>query len=452
MKASAPACPPPEDAVTYPVMVAAYALGMSNDTLSSLRTDVPVVPAGSPVTRHLLLTLTAPEAPRTAVRPSMHVAFVLDRSGSMGGSKIRLARVAVTQALGMLRSDDRFALVAYDDRVDVVVESTSASAEARRHALRSLQAIDARGSTDLAGGWMAGCEQVAPHLAEEPAGRCLLLTDGLANAGVTDPAELAARAGSLRPRHIVTSTFGVGADFDEELLQRLAEQSGGHFYFIESPAQIPDLLTSELGEALEVVARDANVAVQLPAGMRAAPLTRLESCATDSGIRIGLGDLVSGQELEVVIRVDVPSIARGQAVGVHITLADRDGVLASAPQGVTWIGADEAGVLGARRDRKVDRAVAALYAARARHEAVALNRAGEFGKARALLEATASRIARYGGRDGELAAIVRQLRAEAAQFGGDIGPMARKAAHFASYAVMQSRAADGKARRKVRLP
>jgi len=149
---------------------------MSNDTLPSLRTDVPVVPAGSPVTRHLLLTLTAPEAPRTAVRPSMHVAFVLDRSGSMGGSKIRLAREAVTQALGMLRSDDRFALVAYDDRVDVVVESTSASAEARRHALRSLQAIDARGSTDLAGGWMAGCEQVAPHLAEEPAGRYLLLT------------------------------------------------------------------------------------------------------------------------------------------------------------------------------------------------------------------------------------------------------------------------------------
>ncbi len=370
----------------------------------------------------------------------------------MGGSKIRLAREAVTQALGMLRSDDRFALVAYDDRVDVVVESTSASAEARRHAVRSLEEIDARGSTDLAGGWMAGCEQVAPHLAEEPAGRCLLLTDGLANVGVTDAAALAARAASLRPRHIVTSTFGVGADFDEDLLQQLAEQSGGHFYLIESPAQIPDLLTSELGEALEVVARDANLAVQLPAGMRAAPLTRLDSCATDGGIRIGLGDPVSGQELEVVIRVDVPAIPLGQAAGVRITLADRDGVLASPPQGATWTGADEAGIHGARRDRTVDRAVAALYAARARHEAVALNRAGEFGKARALLEATAARIARYAGRDGELAGIVRRLRADAAQFGEDMSPMARKAAHFASYAALESRSADGKARRKVRLP
>jgi len=423
---------------------------MNHPTPFSLHSDVSVVPAGAPATRHLLLTLAAPEAPRAAGRQSMHVAFALDRSGSMGGSKIRLAREAVTKALGLLRSDDRFALVAYDDRVDVVVESTSASAEARRHAVQRLQEIDARGSTDLAGGWMAGCEQVAPHLADEPAGRCLLLTDGLANVGITDPEELAARAASLRARHIVTSTFGVGADFDEELLQRLAEQSGGHFYFIESPVQIADLLTSELGEALEVVARDASVAVQLPAGMRAVPLTALEWCPTDGGIRIGLGDLVSGQELEVVIRVDVPAMPLGQAAGLRITLADRDGVLASPPLQVKWTGADEAGVHGARRDRTVDRAVAALDAARARHEAVALNRAGEFGKARALLEATASRIAGYAGRDGELAAIVRRLRADAAQFGEHMDPMARKAAHFASYAVMQSRAADGKARRKGR--
>ena len=83
---------------------------------------------------------------------------------------------------------------------------------------------------------------------------------------------------------------------------------------------------------------------------------------------------------------------------------------------------------------------------------MALNRAGEFGKARALLEATASRIGRYVGRDRELKAVVRRLRADAAQFGEDMSPMARKAAHFASSAVMESRSADGKARRKVRLP
>ena len=63
-------------------------------------------------------------------------------------------------------------------------------------------------------------------------------------------------------RHgIATSTFGLGADFDETLLSRLATEGGGHFYFIESPRQIPDFLASELGETLDVVAPDAAFVV-----------------------------------------------------------------------------------------------------------------------------------------------------------------------------------------------
>lgn len=420
---------------------------MSNTTGLALRTDLPVVPAGTSTTRYVLVSLTAPDAARSADRPSINVSFVLDRSGSMAGNKIRLARAAVKQALRMLHPDDRFSLVAYDDRVDIIMPTTQAAGEARRRATARLAEVDARGSTDLAGGWLTGCDQVAPHLAEEPAGRCLLLTDGLANVGVTDAEELAARAETLRGRHIVTSTFGVGADFDEELLQRLAERSGGHFYFVESAAQIPDLLTSELGEALQVVARDATLAVQLPAGVRAVPLTRLEWCATDSGIRIALGDLVSGQEVDVVVRLDLPAIPLGGGLGVKCSAADRDGVLACAPQDAGWTSVEPAAAAGVARDRAVDRAVAELYAARARHDAVALNRAGDFAKATALLQAVAARIEGYAGDDEVLCEMVARLRAQAEAFAEDPSPMARKAVHFASYAVMHSREVDGKARR-----
>ncbi len=368
----------------------------------------------------------------------------------MGGSKIRLAREAVKQSLGMLRSDDRFSLIAYDDRVEVVVESTCASSEAKRHALARLEDIDARGSTDLAGGWAAGCDQIAPRATADQPGRCLLLTDGLANAGVTDAGELAARAASLRAQHVVTSTFGIGADFDEVLLQALAEQGAGHFYYIESPAQIPDLLTSELGEALEVVARDAGLALELPAGVFASPLTRLESAATQDGIRIALGDLVSGQELEVLIRVDFSAAAEGQLLGLRVSLADRDGALSAPPQDVAWIGAAESVVRLAPRYRIVDRAVAALDAARARHEALAFNRAGEFEKARSILEAAAARILSYAGDDPQLAQIVRRLREDAGSFSELLSPLASKQARFASYSLMHDRDVDGKARRKKR--
>ena len=176
----------------------------------------------------------------------------------------------------MLRPEDRFSLVVYDDRIDVLVASTPASAEARRNAERMLAKIDARGSTDLGGGWSTGCEQVAAHLDPGALGRALLLTDGLANQGITDHDELVRHAEELRSRHITTSTFGVGSDFDETLLQRMATAGGGNSYFIERNVQILDYLTSELGEALEVVARDACVEVILPAPVQAEPLHERE--------------------------------------------------------------------------------------------------------------------------------------------------------------------------------
>ncbi len=225
-------------------------------------------PAGGSV-RYALVSITAPEAPPKKGREPLHLALVLDRSGSMGGPKIVLAREAVRLALQSLKPADRFSLVAYDDQIEVVVESVQATAEARRNALAKLARIDARGSTDLHGGWAAGCGQLAAHLGAADVGRCLLLTDGLANVGIDDPAQLVSLAGAARrDGRIATSTFGVGADFDERLLRGMADASGGRFYFIERPAQIPDLLTSELGELLQVVARDACLTLQLPKGSR----------------------------------------------------------------------------------------------------------------------------------------------------------------------------------------
>src|SRR6478752_4612672 len=100
--------------------------------------------------------------------------------------------------------------------------------------------------------------------------RMSLRTDGLANHGVTEHGALVTTAAELRRRGVATSTFGVGADFDERLLRDIAHEGGGNFYFVESPAQIPDLVTSELGEALEIVARGAALHVELPAGADAA--------------------------------------------------------------------------------------------------------------------------------------------------------------------------------------
>src|SRR5512139_898744 len=416
----------------------------------TVRPDRSLVRAAGKSTRYVLVSFTAPEAPPKANRRPVNVAMVLDRSGSMGGDKIRLAREAVKQGLQLLGAGDRFALVAYDNEIDLVVESVPASAEAKRNALAKLSRIDARGTTNVGGGWPRGCEQVASRLDPASIARALLLTDGLANEGITDHDELVNHAAELKARGVATSTFGVGHDFDERLLQRMADAGGGHFYYIQTAQQIPDLLTSELGETLEVVARSAGLALQLPAGVDAVPLTRLDHVKTDGGVRLDLGDLVSGQEVSAVIVLAFPAGAEGSVVDVRFSLTDRDGVLAAPPQAVTWTFASHRDNDAQPRDRVVDRAVAGLQAAFAREQALDLNRLGKFDEARRLLDALAALISKHAGDDGELQDIARELATDQQVYAARMSPASAKALHFRSYSAQRMRAPDGKAKRTGR--
>lgn len=401
--------------------------------------------------RYALAHVEAPVRETPAARPAVTVALVLDRSGSMADAKLRLARRAVEQALRGLEPRDRFSLVVYDDRIDVLVESTAASEEAKKLALSRLAAVEARGSTNLTEGWLRGCEQVGAALEPEVVGRVLLLTDGLANAGITDPAEIEQHATELRRRSVATTTFGVGADFDERLLQAMARAGGGHFYFIATPAQIPDYLASELGEALEVTAREAVLEVETTPGMVVEPLSGHAAEQVAPGVtRLQIGDLVSGQELDVVLRLNFPRAGVGESATATFCLRDRDGALPDRTERLAFDYADHRTNDLQPRDRDVDRIVAGLYAARVRQEAVALNRRGDYRAASRALIAVARRIRGYAGDDPELNDLVRRLEREAQEFSVDMPELSRKTVFYASANVAMMRSPEGRARRTDR--
>ena len=414
----------------------------------SIRIDRHLIRAAGGSIRHALVSIVAPQAPPKAGREPLHVSLVLDRSGSMGGQKIVLAREAVRQALQALHPADRFSLVVYDEEITTVVESVKATAEARRNAMAKLARIDARGSTDLHGGWRAGCDQLVAHLGADQVGRCLLLTDGQANVGIADPAELAAVASAARKdRRIATSTFGVGEDFDERLLRGMADASGGRFYYIERPEQIPDLLTSELGELLQVVARDVRLWLRLPKGVEAVPLNALKAATVGGDLGICLGDLVSGQQLDVVVALKFPKGHAGDTVAVEFGLAEWEGALVAPRQAIGWSYTADRAQQVQPREVIVDREVARLYAARARAEALELNRAGKYKEARAVLEKTARRIDAYAGGDAELQAIAEGLRGDGAAYEHSMNAKDQKVRYFQSYSISMNRMPDGKARR-----
>src|SRR5215472_16419031 len=345
----------------------------------NVQTDRSLIRAAGRSTRYVLLSFEAPESANIAARPPIDISFVIDRSGSMGGSKIDLARKAVVQALRMLRPSDRFSIVVYDNEVDVLVPSTPASAEALRNAATQVERVQARGSTDLSGGWLTGCEQLAGHAQPGRIARSLLLSDGLANQGITDRAELARHAEELRARGVTTSTIGLGADFDEHLLEGMSRAGGGHFYFVETPVQIADCLTGEVGETLEVVARDVAVLADASPGVFVTSLNNFRVYQEDVGrTRVLLGDLSSRQEVSLVLRVTFPEGHEGETATVVFDVADAGGAIAAPRADVIWSFANHQANDTQQRNVVVDRAVADVYAALASAEALALNREGDF--------------------------------------------------------------------------
>jgi Ca-activated chloride channel family protein len=410
-----------------------------------LRADRTLIRARGASVRYLLASITAPVAPKRSERLPVNIALILDRSGSMDGeNKFPLAVEAVKQSLRLLTSTDRVSIVVFDERVDVILPSTFATAEAKKRALRELQQVRPRNSTDLCAGWMHGGAELSDHIADDTITRALLLTDGQANHGETNREVLAHHASELRRRGIVTSAFGVGADFDERLLRDIANEGGGNFYFVQTAAQIPNLVTSELGEALEVVVPGAELTLTLPRGAEARVLNRFRTRKSHgrTGISVELGDLVSAQELDVIVRVKFPLGEIHDVLRVAGSLGDD--VTTSVE--FTYAGHGEND--DQARDTEVDREVARIYAGRARAEATEANRHGDFDRARRALVDTARHIDVYAGDDPELRSLADALRDEVPHYAEAVmAPMALKSAFFIAESTVKGRTFEGKARR-----
>ena len=415
-----------------------------------IETDRPLVRKESG-TRYVLARIVAPEG-KPRQRPPVNLALVLDRSGSMGGDKIRLAKEAAIAALRRLEPRDRFAVVFYDERIDVVAESTAASAQAVESAIRAIRDVGARGSTDLCGGWLRGCEQVGRAESSDAVSRVLLLTDGLANAGVTDPSDIARHAAELRRRGVATTTIGVGEDFDEHLLGAMADEGGGHYYWVANTDQITKAIENEVGEALEVTLRGATLRVGPADVAEVRPIGPFRTRRDGADWVIDVGDLVSLQELTLPLRIGFAArdlfSAATPAVGLTFALGAAEGPVAEAV--IQWRLASTAEVAAQPRNRAVDRAVAEAYAALALREAGRLNREGQFEAARNRLAGTRARIQGYAGDDTVLNDLVRKLERDAAEYGVRMSPAMLKAGYAGTYASLSGRAPSGAARRAPR--
>lgn len=278
----------------------------------------------------LVRIVSAPAVPE-ARRAPLDVAFVLDRSGSMHGGKLALAKEGVSLAVSRLGDDDRAALVVYDDSVDILQPLDVATSRAKAALRLALHGVDPRGSTFLSGGWVAGCQSLAEAPAITRSGteqprirRVVLLTDGLANVGLTNPGELAKHAGEIRQRGIGTTTVGVGEDFDEGLLSAMAEAGGGNFKYVANPEELREFFSTELQELFTVQATGFTIGFTCPHGARAELISAFPVTRTGKRFGVAVGDIAARDEIDLLFAVRVKPGAAATTLPFALTAAWTD--------------------------------------------------------------------------------------------------------------------------------
>jgi len=280
---------------------------MENKTLNlSIQADLDLLSRTGETERVLEIEVQAPEAEQKQERLALNLAIVLDRSGSMAGEKLSCVKQAAVHLLDLLEAQDRAAVVVYDNEVNVLSPAILLTPENREALKAAVRQVRCGGMTFLSGGWLAGCSEVARAMHDNTVNRVLLLTDGLANVGITDLEELARQSKELCARGVSTSTFGVGADFNEHLLEAMANQGGGIYHFIESPVDIPNIFQQEFKELAAVTARDVEVTLDIPPQVKASVPGSWQAEQNGGQLRIFVGNMVSGRKQPLYVQLAVP--------------------------------------------------------------------------------------------------------------------------------------------------
>jgi Ca-activated chloride channel family protein len=255
-------------------------------------------------TAYLQLSVITPESTTPGRRP-MNLAVVLDRSGSMGTEqKMEYARAAVRSLVDQLRSDDVLSIVIYDDVVEVL--RSACRVGNKEEVRRLIDEVAPRGWTNLGGGMIEGFRQVQKNSSRGFVNRVILVSDGLANRGITDPVELAGIARRYRNASVSLTAIGVGLDYNENLMVSLAESGGGNYYFVEHPRHLASMFRREFDGLQCLVAQNASIELKPGRGVEILDVVGCEHGRDGEQYAIALGDLYSSERRVLTIALRIP--------------------------------------------------------------------------------------------------------------------------------------------------
>lgn len=281
-------------------------------TLTCTWGRAPLPASATPQVAYLLVEATAPEKKETV---PLNFSLVLDRSGSMQGPKLAAMKDATRRVIETLTPQDIVSITLFDDTVLLLQSAIPVTDQAAL--LRLIDSIQESGGTAMAGGMEIGKSELQKHMADpNRVSAMLLLTDGQTWG---DEDRCRALAAELGKQGVRITALGLGAEWNEKLLDDLADATGGTSDYIAEPAQITAFFQRAVRAAQGTAAQDARLLLRLMPDVSPRAVYRVLPAISNLGyqpigqneVAVRLGTVDSSSPASMVIDVMIPSRAPG---------------------------------------------------------------------------------------------------------------------------------------------
>ncbi|MGW5425565.1 YfbK domain-containing protein [Streptomyces sp. NPDC003943] len=209
-----------------------------------------------------LLRVGLATRPSEGERPPAALTFVVDVSGSMGEpGRLDLVKESLRLLATRLRDDDSVALVTFSSEAETRLPMTRVGGN-RDRLREAVDALEIAGSTNVEAGVRTGYDVAVEGRRGGVTNRVVLLSDALANTGDTDAAGILERIDTERRRYGITLFgVGVGSEYGDAFMERLADKGDGHTTYVSTPEQARKVFVDQLPAHVELRARDAKAQI-----------------------------------------------------------------------------------------------------------------------------------------------------------------------------------------------
>jgi len=282
---------------------------MPDELLVTATTNKPSVPVTKTQQLVYVLIEAKPNRVVSQTRMSVNFGFVLDRSGSMKGQKIKRLKEAMHLALQKLGADDRVSVTIFNDSARVVAKNAPL---ARQTGLRArIDRLSAGGGTQMSRGLSLGLREVYRHWQEGWVNQLLLMTDGQTYGDETQCLKLAREAGEHR---IPVQALGLGDEWNETLLDEIGALSGGDSDLIASPDDIVPLFSQTVERSQKAVVRNAAMILRLVSDVVPRQVWQVTPAISNLGyqplgehdVQVEIGELDADQGKTVLVELLLP--------------------------------------------------------------------------------------------------------------------------------------------------